>query len=68
MSDTVSCDRQGQGSVQVLMDDDFASGHGGAPLGTLDLHDSMAQSNGLLRIEKQTTIGRPTEKLRLVSV
>jgi len=34
----------------------------------LDAAISLAQSNGLLRIEKQTTAGRPTEMLRLVSV
>jgi hypothetical protein len=29
MSDAVSCDHEGQGSVQVLMDDHLASGQGG---------------------------------------
>jgi len=49
VSDTVSCDRQGQCLVQMLMNDDFASGHGGAPLGTLDLHDLVVKTYGVKR-------------------
>jgi hypothetical protein len=39
VSDTVSSDDEGECCVQMLMDDHLASGHGGAPLGRLDLQD-----------------------------
>src|SRR5208283_5067730 len=34
----------------MLMDDDFASGHGGAPLGTLDLHDQVVKTYGVIPV------------------
>ena len=39
MSDTVSCDGEGEGLIQMLVDDDLASGHCRAPLGALDLDE-----------------------------
>ncbi len=36
MPDTMSCDHEGPCLIQVLVDDDLASGHSGAPLGTLE--------------------------------
>ena len=50
MSDAVSCDHEGQGSVQVLMDDHLASSQGGAPLGTLELHDQVVKAHGVVSI------------------
>src|ERR1039457_7418757 len=46
VSDAVSCDHEGQGIVQVLMDDHLASGEGGGPLGAVDLHDQVVESDG----------------------
>src|ERR1022692_3022188 len=44
VSDTMSCDHEGQGSVQVLMDDRLASGHGMAPVGALELHHQVVKA------------------------
>jgi hypothetical protein len=33
--------------IQVLVDDDLASGQSGAPLGTLDLHDKVVKAHGV---------------------
>src|ERR1017187_3386026 len=47
VSDAMSCDHEGQGSVQVLMDDHLASSQGGAPFGALNRseeHTSELQS------------------------
>ena len=44
VSDAMSYDHEGQGSVQVLMDDRLASSQGGAPLGTLNLRDQIAKA------------------------
>ena len=44
VSDPMSCDREGQCLVQVLVDDHLASSQGGAPLGTLDLHDQVVKA------------------------
>jgi hypothetical protein len=45
VSDTMSCDHEGQGSVQVLMDDRLlASGHGMAPVGALELHNQVVKA------------------------
>ena len=44
VSDTVSCDHEGQGSVQMLMDDHLTPSQCGAPLGTLDLHDQVVKA------------------------
>jgi hypothetical protein len=46
-SDTVSCDGEGQCLIQVLVDDDLASGQGGAPLSTLDLQDKVVKVYGV---------------------
>ena len=51
VSDAMSCDRQGQGSVQVLMDDHLASSQGWAPLGTLDLHDQVVKAYGVVLVK-----------------
>ena len=50
MSDAVSCDHQGQGSVQMLMDDHLASRQSGAPFGTLQLHDQVVKAHGIIPI------------------
>ena len=52
MSDAMSCDHEGQGSVQVLMDDHLASSQGGAPLGTLDLHDQVVKAYGVVLVNR----------------
>ena len=44
VSDAMSCDHEGQGSVQVLMDDHLTPSQCGAPLGTLDLHDQVVKA------------------------
>src|ERR1035438_4477473 len=45
VSDTMSCDHEGQGSVQLLMDDRLlASGHGMAPVGALELHNQVVKA------------------------
>jgi len=51
MSDAMSCDHEGQGSVQVLMDDHLASSQGGAPLGTLNLHDQVVKAYGVVLVD-----------------
>lgn len=51
VSDTVSCDCEGKGCVQMLMDDDLASGHGGAPFGWLDLQDQAVQADGIIPVD-----------------
>ena len=50
LSDPVSCDGEGQRLIQVLMNDDLASGHGRAPLGTLDLHDKVVKVYGVVSV------------------
>ena len=50
VSDAMSCDHEGQGSVQVLMDDRLASGHGMAPVGTLELHHQVVKAYGVVPI------------------
>src|ERR1035437_9366312 len=50
VSDAMSCDHEGQGSVQVLMDDRLASSQGGAPLGTLNLYDQVVKAHGVIPI------------------
>ena len=50
MSDTMSCDHEGQCLVQVLMDDHLASSQGGAPLGTLELHHQVVKAHGVIPI------------------
>ena len=50
VSDAMSCDHEGQGSVQVLMDDHLASSQSGAPLGSLDLHDKVVKAHGVVLI------------------
>src|ERR1017187_3335207 len=39
MSDAMSCDGEGESLIQMLVDDDLASGHCRAPLGALDLDE-----------------------------
>jgi len=51
VSDTVSCDHEGQGSVQMLMDDHFTPSQCGAPLGTLDLHDQVVKAYRVVLVD-----------------
>ncbi len=51
LSDAVSCDGEGQCLIQVLVDDDLASGHGGAPFGTLNLHDQVVKAHRVIPID-----------------
>lgn len=46
----MSCDHEGQASVQVLMDDHLASGQGMAPLGMLQLHDEVVKEYGVVLV------------------
>ena len=50
VSDAMSSDHQGQGSVQVLMDDRLAPSQGRAPLGTLDLQDQVVKTYGVIPV------------------
>jgi len=50
VSDTMSCDHEGQCLVQVLMDDHLASSQSGAPLGTLQLHHQIVKAHGIIPI------------------
>jgi hypothetical protein len=43
-------DHQGQGSVQVLMDDRLAPSQARAPLGTLDLQDLVVKTHGVIPV------------------
>src|SRR5208337_2089627 len=52
LSDTVSCDGEGQCLIQVLVDDDLASGQGGAPLGKLDLHDKVVKAYSVVSVNR----------------
>ncbi len=52
VSDTMSRDSQCQCLVQMLMDDDLASGQGGAPLGALDLHDQVVKAYGVVLVNR----------------
>src|SRR5258708_7820686 len=47
----MSCDHEGQGSVQMLMDDCLASGQGMAPVGALELHDQVMKAYGVVPID-----------------
>ena len=46
VSDTVPCDGEGQGGVQVLMDDHLASSQGMAPFCRLEPHDEVVKAHG----------------------
>ena len=50
MTYAMSCDHEGQCSVQVLMDDHLASSQGGTPLGTLELHDQVVKAHRVIPI------------------
>src|ERR1017187_9336448 len=50
VSDAMSCDHEGQGSVQVLMDDHLASGQGMAPVSALELHHQVVKAYGVVPI------------------
>ena len=50
LSNAMSCDHERQGSVQVLMDDGLASGHGMAPVGALELHHQVVKAYGVIPI------------------
>src|SRR3569833_3982406 len=50
VSDTMSCDHEGQGSVHVLVDDHLASGQGMAPFGRFELHDYGAKTHRVISI------------------
>ena len=43
-------DHEGQGGVQMLMDDDLASGQGRAPVGTLELHHQVVKAHGVVPV------------------
>ena len=47
----MSCDHEGQGSVQMLMNDCLASGQGMAPVGALELHDQVIKAYGVVPID-----------------
>src|SRR5260370_10806985 len=47
----MSWDHEGQGSVQMLMDDCLASGQGMAPVGALELHDQVMKAYGVVPID-----------------
>ena len=51
VSDTMSYDHEGQGSVHVLVDDHLASSQGRTPIGPLELHDQVAKAHGVISIE-----------------
>ena len=51
VSDSMSCDHEGQGSIQMLMDDRLASGQGVAPVGALELHDEVIEAHGVVPID-----------------
>src|ERR1035437_2196013 len=50
MSDAMSCDHERQGSVEMLVDDGFASCQGGAPFSSLDLQDQVVKAYGVVPI------------------
>ena len=50
MTDAMSCDRECQCLVQVLMDEPLASSQGGTPLGTLELHDQVVKAHRVIPI------------------
>ena len=50
MTDAMSGDHEGQGHVQMLMDDHLASSQGGTPLGTLELHDQVVKAHRVIPI------------------
>src|ERR1017187_7286080 len=45
LSDAMSCDHEGQGSVQMLMDNHFASSQCMAPVGRLELHHKVVKAH-----------------------
>ena len=51
ISNAMSCDHEGQGSVHVFVDDRLASSQGGTLLGTLDLHNQVAKTYGVISID-----------------
>ena len=51
VADAMSCNHQRQGSVHVFVDDHLASSQGGTPFGTLDLHDQIAKTYGVISID-----------------
>ena len=51
VSDAMSCDHNGQGHVQVLMDDGLASGQSIAPVSSLELHDQVMKTYGVVPID-----------------
>ena len=51
VSDAMSCGHEGQGSVQVLMDDRLASSQSGAPLGTLNLDGQVVKAHRVIPID-----------------
>src|SRR5258708_27364054 len=50
VSDAMPRDHEGQGTVQMLMDDRLASGQGMAPVGALELHDEVIEVHGVVPI------------------
>src|ERR1017187_10009299 len=51
ISDAMSCDHEGQGHVQMLMDDRLASGQGMAPVSALELHHQVVKAHGVVPID-----------------
>ncbi|MGA7243731.1 MAG: hypothetical protein WBX19_11130 [Terracidiphilus sp.] len=49
--DAMSCDHEGQGHVQVLMDDRIAPGQSMAPVRALALHDQVMKACGVVPID-----------------
>ena len=50
VTDAMSCDHQGQGLVEMLMDDHLRSSQGGTPLGTLELHKYVVKAHRVIAI------------------
>ena len=50
VSDTVSCDHDGQCGVHVLVDDRLASSQSRSPFGALDLYDKVVEGDGVIPI------------------
>ena len=50
VSDVMPCDHDGQGQVQVLMDDGLRSGQSMAPVSSLQLHDHVVKADRVIAI------------------
>jgi len=61
LSDAMSRDHEGQCSVQVLMDDRFASSQGGAPLGKLNLNGQVVKTHCVIPVNGALTLNCYTQ-------